>query len=253
MAREGDVRVLSVMHSNISPAGLLGDCVLRAGGSLDEVNPIHGDPLPDSHEAFDGLLVLGGAMAADDDANHPHYSKLLDLIRGFHGAGKPAMGVCLGAQFFARAFGGTVRRHHELEIGFTPLRATEAGLRDLLLGGLSPAPRLMQWHQDTFDLPPGAELLLTGERCRNQAFRLGGSTYAFQCHLETTKSIVRSWVNSAQSFLERELPDFPAEIERQMAAHQAAQTVFTRALGERWVALAGQSGRGAGPRLAAAG
>jgi len=232
------VRVLSVMHSDISPAGLIGECVLRAGGSLEEINPMHGDLLPETHEPFDGILVLGGAMAADDDANHPHYPRLLELIRGFHEAGKPAMGICLGAQFFARAFGGTVRRHHELEIGFTELRATEAGRRDALLGGLAPAPRLMQWHQDTFDLPPGAELLMTGERCRNQAFRLGRTTYAFQCHLETTKPIVRSWVRSSQQSLERERPEFLVDIERQMAAHQAAQSAFTRRVGERWVELA---------------
>lgn len=244
------MRVLSVMHSDISPAGLLGECVLRAGGSLEEVNPVHGDPLPESHEAFDGLLVLGGVMAADDDANNPHYAQLLDLVHGFHAAGKPAMGVCLGAQFFARAFGGRVRRHHELEIGFTELQATDAARRDPLLAGLPPAPRLMQWHQDTFDLPPGAELLLTGERCRNQAFRVGSTTYAFQCHLETTRPIVRSWVRSSQASLERERPEFLADIERQLADYQAAQTEYTRRVGERWVALAMSSSP---PRAATAG
>lgn len=232
------LRVLNVMHSNISPAGLLGECVLRAGGTIEEVSPHDGDPIPGSHAGFDGLFVMGGVMAADDDANNPQFPHLVDLIRGFHAAGKPAMGVCLGAQLFARAFGGTVRRHHELEIGFTALRVTAKGAQDPLLEGLDPVPHLMEWHQDTFDLPPGAELLMTGGRCRNQAFRFGRTTYAFQCHLETTKPIARSWVRNAQSFLEREQPAFLADFERQLAAHQAAQEAFTRRIGDRWVALA---------------
>ena len=42
------------------------------------------------------------------------------------------------------------------EIGFVPLRLTDAAASDPLLAGLAPAHRVMEWHDDTFDLPDGA-------------------------------------------------------------------------------------------------
>ena len=43
---------------------------------------------------------------------------------------KPYLGICLGAQMFARQLGGKVFRHPEghAEIGYYPIRPTAAGL-----------------------------------------------------------------------------------------------------------------------------
>lgn len=147
------------------------------------------------------------------------------------------LGVCLGAQIFARTFGTEVRRHHELEFGFTENFITDDGAKDPLLRGLARAHWLMQWHQDTFDLPAGAVLLMTGAACPNQGFRLGESVYAFQFHLETTKPILRTWVRARHDFLTREHPYFFDRIEQQFAAHMANQMAFARAVGDRWIDL----------------
>jgi GMP synthase (glutamine-hydrolysing) len=48
---------------------------------------------------------------------------------------------------------------------------------------------IMEWHFDTFDLPDQAKLLMTGDNCQNQAYRIGDNIYGFQCHFEVNQSI----------------------------------------------------------------
>lgn len=230
------MRFLVVQHDVLSPAGLVGDRILERGGSLDITMPHRGGPLPDGHADHDGLIVLGGPMAADDDA-FPHYARLLPLIRGFGKAGKPVMGICLGAQLVARAHGAAIRRLGFTEFGYTPLTLEPAAAGDPLLGGLEGPLRLMEFHEDTFDLPTGAVPLIAGSRCVSQGFRLGASVYAFQCHLETTEGTARTWARlpDAAAALNREDPI--ALIERQLGASYRDATSFARTVTDRWIGL----------------
>ena len=66
-------------------------------------------------------------------------------------------------------------RWPELEdIGGLMVRVTDLGQRDALLSALQTGDRVFQWHEDTFDLPAGADLLVARDDVPNQAFRLGG-------------------------------------------------------------------------------
>lgn len=147
MQREGPLHVLVVMHDWLAPAGVLGECILERGATYTTVLPHEGYTsqaphvhrgLPPDHRRFDGLIVLGGAMSATDDANYPHFPPLLRLIRAFHAAEKPVLGVCLGAQLVARAFGQRVGPQGWVEFGFTPIALTDEGRIDPLLEGLGP-------------------------------------------------------------------------------------------------------------------
>lgn len=227
--------ILCIVHDTSAPAGLLAEAVARRGGTCHEIMPELGEPLPAGPEGFDGLVVLGGPMDADDDAGYPHFRPLLALMRACHAAGTPIMGVCLGAQLLARAFGADITRLRTPEIGFTEITMTRAAARDPLLKGLPRTVHLMQWHQDTFALPAGAVRLMGSALCPNQAFRLGEATYGFQFHLEATKSIVRTWVRLNAHFLAAHRPGFAAEMEAQLARHWPGQAAFTAAVADRWL------------------
>jgi GMP synthase-like glutamine amidotransferase len=105
---------------------------------------------------------------------------------------QPVLGICLGAQLIARALGGTVRRNSAKEIGWYDLRFTEAAWADRLFQGLS-TETVFHWHGETFELPPGAELLASSDLCCHQAFRVGEFVYALQFHLEVTPEIIADW------------------------------------------------------------
>ncbi len=240
------MRILTVLNNSHDPAGIFGEAILRRGGWYDALlapegrlsaNPTVGRAVPTEPGDYDGLIVLGGLMSADEDAEHPHLVPLMELMRGFVAAGRPVLGICLGAQLMARAWGGRCFRMDAPEIGFVPLAATPAATQDRLLAGLDPHPCLMQWHQDSFELPPGAELLVTGEACRNQAFRLGELAYGLQFHCEATVDMLRQWAMALAHHAERAPAGFFAGFDAEVQRHQAAARAWTESLAERWIDL----------------
>jgi GMP synthase (glutamine-hydrolysing) len=148
------------------------------------------------------------------------------------------MGVCLGSQLVASAFGAEVRKMDGPdEFGFLPQTWLPAAADDALVGDAEAGLRLMQWHQDTFDLPAGATGLSTRESCRNQSFRLGETTWAFQFHLELTRPTLEGWI-AARAKL-NEVPagavaDEIGPIDKVLPAQQA----FTRRVMRRWMKIA---------------
>ena len=99
----------------------------------------------------------------------------------------------------------------------------------------------MQWHQDTFDLPPGSVQLMSGEECAAQAFRMGDTAYAFQCHFEADSGIVESWLTAHANLLPRHYGDaaegHKARVLQESAAHDAAQRRFAEAVSDHWLDL----------------
>ena len=78
--------------------------------------------------------------AHDDHPLAPHFPALIDLARTYAAADKPVLGICLGGQLLARAFGGKITlRNRDGEFGFLPLHPTPAATTDPLLAG-TPAP-----------------------------------------------------------------------------------------------------------------
>ena len=85
-----------------------------------------------------------------------------------------------------------MRRNYAKEIGWYSVQFTPAAAADRVFGGLS-EETIFHWHGETFDLPPGAELLASSDLCRNQAFRAGEHVYGLQFHLEVTPEMIADW------------------------------------------------------------
>src|SRR5262245_3566940 len=166
------MRLLVMQHCPVTPIGLVGECAAGRGATLVTLFPHSGDPIPTTLDAFDALIVLGGPMHAGDDANYPAFAPMLSLIRQCAKANVPVLGLCLGAQLIARAFGQEVYRFGGLEVGYPTVHLTTAGRSDPLFQGLDSEQRVMQMHEDSFDLPPEAVLLMRNDTCENQAFRI---------------------------------------------------------------------------------
>jgi GMP synthase-like glutamine amidotransferase len=185
--------ILVVQHSDQAPGGVFCKGLIKRNARLTICKPFDGVPLPDTPNNFDGLVVLGGPQHATDDQIAPHFVQLMKLMRTFDKMGKPVAGICLGCQLLARAYGEKLKSLGFLEFGFIQHILTEEGKLDPIshTGFLPP---LMEFHEDTFNLPQGATLLIEGSTCRNQCFKVGNASYGFQFHLEVTTAQVKKWL-----------------------------------------------------------
>jgi GMP synthase-like glutamine amidotransferase len=185
---------LIIQHVAPESAFALEDALVRAGVHVDTRRVFAGDPVPAEVAGWDGLVVMGGPVSAASDEGFPSRPTELALLADALRAGVPTLGVCLGAQLLALAGGGPVYSGERgPEIGWSPVSLVAARHDDPLLAGLPDELTVLQWHGDTFGLPPGGQLLASSERYPNQAFRLGDAAWGLQFHLEVTAAAVEGF------------------------------------------------------------
>jgi len=185
-------------YMNLPEVSLLQHAPNEGGGVIEEylVNrgiPLHRielfsineiPPLSSTH-----LLVMGGPMSVNDEAEFSWLQQEKELIRTFVQRGAPVLGICLGAQLIAAAGGAGVYPCEE-ERGWSPV-FTVPDWCDLL------PERFMafQMHGETFDLPPDVKLICRGDRVCHQAL-CWRSALGFQFHLELTQEIISDWIGN---------------------------------------------------------
>jgi len=155
---------------------------------------IGGEPAPDLHEVG-AVILFGSAFNTEHADEQPFLYAVRDLVRDTLAREVPYLGICFGAQALAWALDLSVHRAPVREIGFVPIRLTEATPADPLLDLLVDGDPAFQWHMDTFELPEGATLLATSDHVTNQALRLGDRTWATQFHFEVDRAEIDAWID----------------------------------------------------------
>ena len=169
---------------------------LRArGAELSTTRLWAGEPVP-GPEAFDWLLVMGGAMNADEEARYPWLADEKRAIERAIAARRHVLGICLGSQLIARVLGAKVTRNRYTEIGWFPIERTEAAQASAVGRALPARAEVFHWHGDTFELPQGAIQLARSAACEQQGFAYGDRVLALQFHPEMTEGAVRGFAES---------------------------------------------------------
>jgi len=221
------VRVLSIVHdpAETGGGGLFEKVVVERGDRLDRWIVADGDRAPGEPSGWDAVMVFGGAMHPDQDAEHPWLGGEVDFIRSVLAEGVPLIGVCLGAQLVARAAGAGVGPAKAPEVGWFTVELSEDGAADPVLGALPRSVRAFQWHYYTFELPDGAVALAQNENAR-QAYRLGDRAWAIQFHAEVERHMLDRWFAEGAD----ELPKPREEMEAETAANLVTWNQQGRAL-----------------------
>ncbi len=176
------MRAHFLQHVPFEGPGSIEPWLVAAGYRITATRFFASADLPDPGE-IDLLIVMGGPMSVNDD-RLPWLVPEKECIRRAIKAGKPVLGVCLGAQLIASAMGKAVYPNRVKEIGWLPIFGTAH--EDEAIFSFPPQAEVFHWHGETFDLPDGALHLARSRGCENQAFQLGRSVIGLQFHLETT-------------------------------------------------------------------
>lgn len=192
-------KMVVIKHSHES-LGRLAERLDRSGIEWEEISVIDGEPLPDADEV--GVLVtMGGGMGAYETDEFPFLVEEMELVRRLVERGRPVLGICLGSQILAAALGGRAYLAERPEVGAVDIELTEAGRRHPVISEVA-GRRVFEMHQDTFDLPPGSELLAHSDRFP-QSF-VHGSALAIQFHPEARNTAANRWANhGAREMVER--------------------------------------------------
>ncbi|SDY59648.1 glutamine amidotransferase-related protein [Herbiconiux ginsengi] len=193
------MRAAVIRHERMVSLGNF-EPVLRAHGY--EVETVDADLAESSPDDFAAaltaaadaelLIVLGSARSVHEADRHAFIAPEIAVVRERLAAARPTLGVCFGAQLIAASLGEEVRPGATVEIGYREVTPTEAGLHSPVrhVAGVPVA----EWHGDTFDLPPGVELLASSSAYENEAFGIGDWMLAVQFHPELTDEMHEEWL-----------------------------------------------------------
>lgn len=169
---------------------------------------------PGGHEECAGVVITGSPLSMT--VPEPWFGRGLAFLKSAADAGLPILGVCFGHQMLAAAFGGRVAKNPlGREIGTVEVTLTAAGARDPLFDGLGPKLSVNATHQDAVvELPVGAVLLASNDRCPIQAFSIGANVRAVQWHPEIGRDVMRGYIEGRAEILTSEGLDPDALVAR---------------------------------------
>jgi GMP synthase-like glutamine amidotransferase len=232
------LRVAIVENTRVTHHGLVGVALHERAALIDLYRPYAGQPLPPAPDA-DALVVFGGEQAATDDDIHPYLPQLADLMAAYTAADRPVLGICLGSQILARAYGAENHLGTAPEFGWTDVTLTPDGRSDPVLSALPATFPVFQWHSDTFTLPEGAAHLATSATAAHQAFRIGRATYGTQFHFEASRAVVQDWLASFPEGVARMDPAFADRHADLARTRGEAADAHGLVLARAWVNLIG--------------
>ncbi|MGK0714621.1 type 1 glutamine amidotransferase [Leucobacter sp. W1153] len=198
-------RVLVVEHQSDAGLGLVGERLRESDVEIVTVGPDAGEPIPDSLQNFDALIVLGGSMGPTQDDVAPWLPATRKLLAEGVAEGLPTLGICLGAQLLATATGGHVRTMPGgPEVGVHGVHFHESAAQDPLFAGFAgdtlPA---VQWHWlEADELPENTRVLASNSACPNQAFRIGERAWGVQFHPEALGDTAQDWADDGKGDLD---------------------------------------------------
>jgi len=190
-------RVLALQHVEINPPGLVGE-ILHENNIPYDIVQVTTEALP--HPAsYNAIFIFGGTQHIYNTEQYPWLKQEEEMVRQAVASGVPVIGICLGSQIIANAFGARVVPVPPVKIGFLQIHFTEHGAADPLFARLPGYQQAFQWHTDVFRLPRGATLLAGHGLNEHQAFRYHQHVYGLQYHIELTPDMLSHWLHDEDS------------------------------------------------------
>lgn len=215
--------------------GVAPSAVGEAGGTIRIWHAIDPTDARPSLDDIEGVVVFGSTLNVEHADEQPFMKETSELMREAIARRIPLLGVCFGGQLLAWTLDAEVGKGPVRELGFEPMHPTNDAVHDPLFSHLVDGDLEFEWHMDTFAVPEGATLLLTGDRVTNQAFRYGDLAWGTQFHFEVDAAEIEYWLEEfgRHGDLESEWGKSPGHIlderDRHVRSHEErGREIFTR-------------------------
>lgn len=198
------MKVHFVVHELFEAPGAYETWVREQGHEATYSRVYAHEPLPQSTENIDLLVVMGGPQSpATTKEECPHFDAVAEcaLIVQCVSAGKAVVGVCLGAQLLGTALGARHEHSPEKEIGKFPITLTAEGRSSEKFAHFGGTLDVGHWHSDMPGLTNGAKVIAYSEGCPRQIIECGELAYGFQCHMELTHEVVELLIAASEKEL----------------------------------------------------
>ncbi|HZA51318.1 MAG TPA: hypothetical protein VE549_11285, partial [Myxococcaceae bacterium] len=171
----------------------------RAGFVLD----VRHRRVASGDEEAELVVVMGGPMGVYDADRLAFLREERALLEARLSAGRPNLGICLGAQLLAAAAGAKVSPGAGgMVVGVLPLTLSPEALADPIFAGFDERFETVHWHADGFDPVPGAVHLASSARYEWEAYRIRNS-FGLQFHPELDERAFAAWIESSAEDLQR--------------------------------------------------
>jgi GMP synthase-like glutamine amidotransferase len=235
--------ILFVRCDKADSFGVAPSAVEATGATLRVWDAIVESGLRPTLDDVDGVAVFGSTFNMEHADEQPFIKETSDLMREAMDRRIPLLGVCFGGQLLAWTLDAEVGRSPVREVGFEPIHPTQDAVDDVLFSHLMDGDMAFQWHLDTFALPEGAKLLITGDQVTNQAFRVGDLAWGTQFHLEVDGPEIEYWLEEFRYLgdLETEWGKSPKRVRGESVRHMKEHEDRGREIITRFTLLAAGS------------
>ena len=194
-----NIRVRVFQHTPSEPPGYFEHIFSEEGIPFDSALLWDDEPVSAGNATH--LMFLGGPMSVNDEKDLPWLEEEKKLIRQAVKRHVPVLGLCLGAQLIASAYGAIVYQFMK-ETGWYPVHITPEATG--VFASFPKTFRVFQMHGETFHLPVRGRLQCRGDTVVHQGFRLG-SALGLQFHLEMTQDLIQEWTKGEKKFLKEKI------------------------------------------------
>ncbi len=225
--------VLVLQHVASEGAGTIRDYMTANGIPFRFVRLYENEKLPQALKNIRSVFVMGGPMNVYEEDKFPFLKEENTFIQKLIQENIPMLGVCLGSQLLAKALGAKVMKAKAPEIGWGNVKFSPDGSKDPLFSKIGSSDlRVLQWHEDTFELPKGAVHLASSTAVPNQAFRYKDRFYGFQFHVEVDRPMLVEWFKD---------PKVQTPVLREYDEYKTKLAGITESIYQKFFALAGPS------------
>ncbi|SDB98120.1 type 1 glutamine amidotransferase [Acinetobacter boissieri] len=150
----------------------------------------------------DLLIVMGGKIHAEDEANYPWLKIEKRWIRRYIALKKPVLGLCVGGQIIASALGAPVLKNERYTMSWNRVQSVANLPNDCFK--MPQEMHVMSLSQDISALPKGAISLATNENFQNSCYQIGRNILGFQFSLEITQDGLTEFLDEAENIFDTE-------------------------------------------------